>query len=192
MSNIKHALLSIAMLAIALGTQAKREDVYLFSIATSFNDSLVYITDIQEVKQAYLSDDRNKFLTGRNNYSYQLRDYLAAKGHANRTVATFWATSRKDIEKKYEAVQSKYAPGKKKKKAGSSANIHELHHLTSSEFAYTLVEPDEGVVYVDAAKAEAEARKSKNKKGRPEPPQGAPQGMPPGGGQPPMGGMSPK
>lgn len=191
MTHIKHTLLLIAMLAIALTTQAKQEDIFVFGIATSFNDSIVCITDIQELKQAYITDTREKFLQERDNYSYQLRDHLAAKGLANRTVATFWATSRKDIEKKYNSVLSKYIPSQKKKKKSKAAPVYELRYLTAGEFTYTVVTPDEGPVYVDAKEAEEAARKSKvkEKKGMPS---GGPQGTPPSGGQPPVGGMGPR
>lgn len=187
MSKIKHTLLLIAMLTIAIATQAKQEDIYIFGVALSFNDSVVCITDIQELKQAYLTDSREGFLVGRNNYSYQLRDHLAAKSLANRTVATFWATKRKDIEKKYNKVLNKYVPTqKKKKKSRKNQPVYTLRYLTTSDFAYTVVTPDEGTVYVDAGKAEEAARKSK-KKSKKDAPKGAPQGMPPGSGQPPMG-----
>ena len=51
----------------------------MFGVATSFNDSTLYITEIQEISGAYI-DSKTKFLVERDNYSYQLRDYLKGIG----------------------------------------------------------------------------------------------------------------
>ena len=49
----------------------KPAKVYMFGFAASFNDSTVYMTNIQKV-DAYLANDRTKFLANREDYSYQL------------------------------------------------------------------------------------------------------------------------
>lgn len=174
----------------ALTVQAKKQEVYLFGVATSFNDSTVCITEIQYIPDASIEDNRSKFLIGRDNYSYQLRDYLATEGLSNRTCATFWATSTKDIEKKYEKVVDKYVPDrkvKKKKKKNRTKQVrYNLRYLTLSEFSYKAVSADEGTVYVDAEKAEQAARESKRKEKK-EMKKDAPGQMPPqGAGRPPM------
>lgn len=193
--TIKHKRLAGLLLAIlcAITVQAKKQEVYIFGVATSFNDSTVCITEIQYIPDAFTEDNRSKFLVGRENYSYQLRDHLAAQGLANRTCATYWATSTKAIEKKYNKVIDKYVPDrktKKKKKKKSKANIetvrYDLHYLTLSDFSYKAVGADEGTVYVDAEAAERAARESKRKEKK-EMPKGAPGQMPPqGAGRPPM------
>lgn len=175
MNKIKHIVLTIAMLAIATIMQAKQQTVYVFGISTCFNDSVVYITDIQEISGAYVDDDRNHFLTGRNGYSDQLRNHFANAAKPNRTCATFWATTRKDIEKKYQKVLAKYGivstDGQKAKKKSKKVKRLEMRYqvrmLTTQDFAYKAVSPDEGTVYVDAAKAEEAARKSKHKRDAP-------------------------
>ena len=57
----------------------KPAKVYMFGFAASFNDSTVYMTNIQKV-DAYLANDRTKFLANREDYSYQLRYYLQNNG----------------------------------------------------------------------------------------------------------------
>lgn len=75
-------LTAVAFLAcMALPASAKMVDkVYVFGLAASFNDSLVYITDIFEVDSAYIEDNRTHFLLNRGDYSYQLRNYFRQKG----------------------------------------------------------------------------------------------------------------
>lgn len=164
MITFRHTILAVALLLASLSAQGKQQDVFVFGVAISFNDSIVCITDIQEVKQASITDNREKFLVGRDGYSRQLREHLAAQGLANRTCTTFWATSRKAIEKKYAKVMAKYTPSqKKKKKSHKTENIYEVRQLTADRFAYKAVAPDEGTVYVDATKAEQAAKESKRK-----------------------------
>ena len=64
-----------ATLLISLTAQAKNEmrKAYVFGFASSFNDSTVYITDIQELDSVWFTS-KHHFLVSRENYSYQLRD----------------------------------------------------------------------------------------------------------------------
>lgn len=157
---MKKTLLLTALLLLTLIASAKQQKVYLFGISTSFTDSLVYVTEVQEVQDAYVENNRAHFLIGRNNYSAQLRDYLAAQGQPHRTCITVWATSRKAAEKKRAKLIARYAPALSTKKKSKKRTIYQLTHLSQADFAYTTVEPDEGTVYVDAVKAEKAARES--------------------------------
>ena len=85
----KIALVSLALAGIcSLAISAKNEakTAYIFGFASSFNDSTVYFTSVQQVDSAYFTG-KSKFLVGRDNYSYQLRDYLeqAGKGYKTKT-----------------------------------------------------------------------------------------------------------
>ncbi len=79
MKITKIALASVASSHVSARSlhQAKNEakTAYIFGFASSFNDSTVYFTDVQKVDSAYFTR-KNKFLVSRENYSYQLRDYL--------------------------------------------------------------------------------------------------------------------
>jgi len=69
---------TLAVLGIASTASAKKVAVpkmYMFGFAASFTDSIVHFTDIQEVDSAWI-DTKSKFLLSREEYSYQLRDYL--------------------------------------------------------------------------------------------------------------------
>ena len=181
------ALLLVAMCVQAAG---KRTRVYVYGFAASFNDSTVYFTDIQTLDSATVAA-RTHFLYGRDNYSYQLRDYLKTQGCSTPTCVTAFALKRKDIEKKYMAMKKKYANGK-----------YTVKHIAPTDFSYMVIMPDE-TTDVDMltkaerkelktkAKAEEKKRKTerneRKREGRPTPPAG---GMP--GGQPGPGAPMPR
>ena len=74
----RYVLVAMILLAVGATASAKlvQTKVYMFGMAASFNDSTAYFTDVQEV-DAWIND-KGKFLYSRENYSYQLRDYLAS------------------------------------------------------------------------------------------------------------------
>ena len=55
-------------------TMKSHKPVYAFGVAASFNDSVVYCTEIQVLDSTAL--DKNGFLPKRDLYSYQLKNYL--------------------------------------------------------------------------------------------------------------------
>lgn len=101
MKITKIALASIALACFSsLSASAKNEvkTAYIFGFASSFNDSTVYFTDVQKVDSAYFTR-KNKFLVSRENYSYQLRDYLEQQGAGNRTCIVMFDFNQKKAEK---------------------------------------------------------------------------------------------
>jgi hypothetical protein len=108
--------------------------IYMFGFAASFNDSTIYLTDIQTVN-AYLVNNRTKFLANREDYSYQLRNYLQSNGlEAYPTCITMFAENEKDATKKYLKLKERYEKSKKK---------YSIKSLKDSQFKYTPVEPDQ-------------------------------------------------
>ena len=108
--------------------------IYMFGFAASFNDSTVYLTDIQTVN-AYLVNNRTNFLANREDYSYQLRNYLQSNGlEAYPTCITMFAENEKDATKKYLKLKERYEKSKKK---------YSIKSLKDSQFKYTPVEPDQ-------------------------------------------------
>lgn len=108
--------------------------IYMFGFAASFNDSTVYLTDIQIVN-AYLVNNRTKFLANREDYSYQLRNYLQSNGlEAYPTCITMFAENEKDATKKFLKLKERYEKSKKK---------YSIKSLKDSQFKYTPVEPDQ-------------------------------------------------
>ena len=56
------------------GKEGKEKAVYAFGVAASFNDTVVYFTDIQVLDSIKL--DKGGFLPKRDLYTYQLKNYL--------------------------------------------------------------------------------------------------------------------
>lgn len=111
--------------------------IYAFGFAASFNDSTVYFTDIQEIDNVWI-DSKTKFLVNRDDYSYQLRDYLAQNGEPNRTCIIVYSESRVKVEKKYVKMKKKYSIGKKKENSK-----FEIKYIESNNFKFKAVMPDE-------------------------------------------------
>lgn len=130
------------MMATTLTLSAKTEQkaIYMFGLSASFNDSTVYFTPIQQVDSAYINP-KSGFLTGRAEYSNQLRYYMRGRGVANPTCVTFFSSDRKKIEKKYIKVKEKYT-GKKAKKQ------YFVRQLENTDFSFEAVKPEEAPVIV--------------------------------------------
>ena len=104
--------LVVALTALTASAVNKPERVFMYGFAASFNDSTVYFTSLQEIDSVYI-DSKTKFLYSRDNYSYQLRDYLSAHGAENYTCTTMFALNRKAAEKKYAKLRKRYTQGGK-------------------------------------------------------------------------------
>lgn len=116
------------------GVSAKLKCVpklYAFGFAASFNDSIVYFTDIQEIDSAWINE-KNNFLVSRDNYSYQLKNYFTSIGVEHRTCIISFSLNRKDIEKKYQKMKNKYI------KAGN----YDIRSIGTNDFHYTAIKPD--------------------------------------------------
>ncbi len=147
----------VAMLAIANTPLRAKNYVtpkaYMFGFSASFNDSIVYFTDIQEVDSVWFMQKR-KLLAGRANYSSQLREYCAGKlDMPKRTCVVISSEKRKDVEKKYEKMKRMYTQNKK-------GAIYDVRFITSSDFKFTSVNMDEGT-------EEPVAKPEKKKKDKP-------------------------
>ena len=106
-------LLAMLFLGImSMEAKNEKQPTYLYGFATSFNDSTVYFAEIQLLDDAWV-DSKTKFLYGRDSYSYQLRDYLKAKGLNAPTCVTGFANTKKKAEEKFLKLRNKYlAKGK--------------------------------------------------------------------------------
>ncbi len=124
-------LMSIILLACnSIQAQKKQQPVYLMGFAASFNDSIVYLTDIQLMDSAYI-EPKNKFLYARDSYSFQLKEYLEKNGIKNPTCVTLFANSQKAIEKKYLKLNKRYTKG----------NHYQVNYLNQSQFRFSSIHP---------------------------------------------------
>lgn len=87
--------------------------VYMYGIAVNFNDSTVYLTDMQ-----YLDDmviQPNGSLQNYANYSLQLKVYLEGTlGETNQTCAVIYSDKKKKLEKRYIKTRKRYQANKDK------------------------------------------------------------------------------
>lgn len=74
--------------------------VYLYGVAMSMQDSVVYMTDELILDDAVLYN-KNTFLEGRDQLSAQLSDHMAQKGEKNRVCSVTFAKNVKKLDKKY-------------------------------------------------------------------------------------------
>ena len=139
MKILKYILFSL-LLAVAIPTemQAKRMKVpkmYMFGFSASFQDSIVYMTDVQEVEGAWY-DTKTKFLMGRQHYSYQLKDFLANNmQQPNRVCVVMYALTRKEAEKKFIKLRKEYTIKAKGK--------YDVRYLTTADFQFQPVDMSE-------------------------------------------------
>ncbi len=132
-------LLSAVLLATVLmmPTEAfginKLTKIYLFGFATSFTDSTVYVTDIQEIDSAWI-DSRTKFLYGRQDFSYQFAQHLRSDENPHPTAIVVFAEKRKNIEKKFLKLRKRYTNPKK--------GVFTIKTIDSNTFHFSAVIPD--------------------------------------------------
>lgn len=74
--------------------------VYLYGVAMSMQDSVVYMTDELILDDAVLYN-KKIFLEGRDQLSSQLSSYMAQKGEKNRVCSVTFAKDVKKLDKKY-------------------------------------------------------------------------------------------
>ena len=85
-------------------TMKSHKPVYAFGIAASFNDSVVYCTEIQVLDSTAL--DKNGFLPKRDLYSYQLKNYLEYDlKKPDYTCMIYFSESKKKLEKEEQSIR---------------------------------------------------------------------------------------
>lgn len=126
-----------------------KSSVYIFGIAMSFNDSVLYMTPVQMLDSVYLTN--NNFLYSRENYSYQLKNYVKSLGIDQPTCITVFSEKKKNIEKKYSKIRKKY----------SEKDKFIIKYLANDEFKYVAILPEEEVA--ELTKADIKAAKKAQK-----------------------------
>lgn len=176
--NIRKLALAALMMALgfsSLANAAKNDPktAYIFGFASSFNDSTVYITGVQKVDSAYFVGKAN-FLVSRDNYSFQLRDYLEQQGAGYRTCAVIYDLNQKKVEKKWMKLYSKYTRKPKAQRLKSGEKPKDLptpwlvKTIDNAEFHFVGVAPTsfeepktKAEIKAEKQQAKAEAKKHK-------------------------------
>ena len=136
MRYYKYILMTL-LFCVAMGADAKRiqpKHMYIFGFAASFKDSVVYMTEIQDVPNVWY-DTKSKFLLGRDNYSAQLKEYFRDKLQMpDRVCMVIFAKTMKKAEKKYLKLRKKYLSDKK------HTSIYEVRYVTTQDFKFEAVD----------------------------------------------------
>lgn len=112
-------LLTVAVafvLCSAFSMKDKEKKVYAFGVAASFNDTVVYYTEIQLLDSIEL--DKHGFLPQREMYSYQLKSYLEYELQKPDYVTMIYFSENKNkLQKEATKVKGKYVKGNLKLQA---------------------------------------------------------------------------
>jgi len=139
MRYLKYMLLTL-LVSVAMGADAKQVQVphmYMFGFAASFKDSVVYMTEIQDVQKVWY-DKKTKFLLGRDNYSAQLKEHFREKMQMpDRVCVVVFAKSMKKAEKKYLKMRKKYLGDAK------HPSTYEVRYITTQDFKFEPVDLSE-------------------------------------------------
>ena len=121
----------MAMAIVTAKTKEPVKGVYMYGMATSLMDSVVYVTDIQYVDKAVLNA-KTAFLEARTMYSEQLRKHLEQQGLSSHiTCAVSFNVNKQKLEKAYQKTLARY-----NKKKGITLNV-----LVNNQFVFKAVEP---------------------------------------------------
>lgn len=101
-------LVAMAWMACSAFTmKSKEKPVYVFGIAASFNDTIVYYTEIQQLDSVYL--DKDGFLPDRAVYSYQLKNHLEyTLGKTNYTCMIYFSENKGKLGKEADKLKNRY------------------------------------------------------------------------------------
>ena len=133
MKSIRYILLLVVALT-ALGASAKplkTNQVYMFGFSASFKDSVIYVTDIQNVPGTWV-ESKNKFLLVRDEYSRQMKDYLEEKlQQEKRVCVVFYYLKKKKAEKEFLKLMKKYKKG------------YEVRYVNEKDFKFEAIDMSE-------------------------------------------------
>lgn len=99
-------LFAIVALCAALQVSARdrQQSIYMFAYGTSFNDSTIYLSTVEVVKNATLEQKTN-FLNNRLSYSNSFKQFLDVKYSGIHTTAVFFNVKREKLEKMYLKIR---------------------------------------------------------------------------------------
>lgn len=133
-------IIIFSLLTVALTAGAKNNyfvtQAYAFGFSASFNDSIIYFTEIHTVDSICM-DKKNKFVVGMDNYSSQLKNYLEGeKDERTRTCVFFYDLKKEKLKKRYDKLVQKYS---------SKTDGFIVKFLTKDDFKFTPIDMYEQV-----------------------------------------------
>jgi len=106
-------LFALVALCAALHVSARdrQQSIYMFAYGTSFNDSTIYLSTVEVVKNATLEQKTN-FLNNRLSYSNAFKQFLDVKYSGIHTTAVFFNVKREKLEKMYLKIRRNTQKGR--------------------------------------------------------------------------------
>lgn len=106
-------LLGIVLLSSFMAPKEKKvkadepKRVYMYGVSIDFNDSVVYMTDVQHLDSIIINKDAS--IQNYAYYSMQMKVYLEGTlGETNQTCAVIYSDDKKKLEKRYLKMRKKY------------------------------------------------------------------------------------
>ncbi len=100
--------------------------VYMFGVSTDFNDSIIYVTDVQHLDSVFINPDGS--IQDYTSYSLQLKVYLeGALGESNQTCAVIYSDKKKQLEKRYIKARKRYRADKGRMVIPIGTNLFQFH-----------------------------------------------------------------
>ena len=90
--------------ALQVSARDRQQSIYMFAYGTSFNDSTIYLSTVEVVKNATLEQKTN-FLNNRLSYSNAFKQFLDVKYSGIHTTAVFFNVKRDKLEKMYLKIR---------------------------------------------------------------------------------------
>lgn len=90
--------------ALQVSARDRQQSIYMFAYGTSFNDSTIYLSIVEVVKNATLEQKTN-FLNNRLSYSNAFKQFLDVKYSGIHTTAVFFNVKREKLEKMYLKIR---------------------------------------------------------------------------------------
>lgn len=120
-------LLSIFVLSSFAAPKAEKDGpkrVYMYGVSVDFNDSTVYLTDVQYLDSVVINKDGSLF--NYSSYSHQFKMYLEGMlGEDNQTCAVIYSDNKKNLEKRFVKIRKRYLSDKEKvlRRVGTDAFV---------------------------------------------------------------------
>lgn len=90
--------------ALQVSARDRQQSIYMFAYGTSFNDSTIYLSTVEVVKNATLEQKTN-FLNNRLSYSNAFKQFLDVKYSGIHTTAVFFNVKHEKLEKMYLKIR---------------------------------------------------------------------------------------
>jgi hypothetical protein len=136
LKKIVFTLFILVALGAATTISAKKvatPKMYIYGMSASFNDSIVYFTNVQELNNVWV-ENSHKELDVRHLYSQQLRNYLMTQGQTNRTCLVVAHKNRSKLEKKYLKMKKLYTQSK-------DGKVHfDVRYLNDQDFQFKTID----------------------------------------------------